>query len=74
MEHAEAARSEFVPEYPLVLHWDEKILPENYAAGNVDHMPVLIAGDGVDKLLSVVNLASETEYNGSMAAHNLLEL
>ena len=75
MEYAEFIKSEFVPDYPLVglLHWDEKILPEIFGEGNVDRLPVLVSGDGVDKLLDVPKLYSGTGYNAFMAVHNLLE-
>ena len=73
IEHAGVVRSEYAPEYPLVLHWDGKILPKIFGEGNVDRLPVLVSGDGVDKLLGVPKLASGTGYNESMAIHNLLE-
>ena len=46
-EHAEATRSVFAPEYPLVLHWDGKILPVIFSAGDIDRLHVLVSGDGV---------------------------
>jgi len=72
-EHAETIRSEFAADHPLVLHWDGKILPEIFGAGNVDRLPVLVTGDGAEKLLGVPKVASGTGYNESLAVYNLLE-
>ena len=72
-EHAETIRSEFAADHPLVLHWDGKILPEIFGAGNVDRLPVLVTEDGVEKLLGVPKVASGTGYNESLAVYNLLE-
>lgn len=52
--------SEFVPDFSLLLHWDGKILPEIFGVGDVDRLPVLVSGDGLDKLLGVPKLASRT--------------
>ena len=53
IEHAKSIMAEFVPNHPLVLHWDGKILPELFGSGDVDRLPVLVSGDGIDKLLGV---------------------
>jgi hypothetical protein len=47
------------------IHWDGKILPEIFGAGNVNCLPVLVSDDGVDKLFGVPKLSSGTEYNKS---------
>jgi len=71
-EHAEIIRSEFVTD-PLVLHWDGKILPDIFGAGNVDCLPVLVMADGVENLFGVPKVVSGTGYNESLAVYNLLE-
>lgn len=71
-DHAEASKAEFAPEYPLVIHWDGKILPEIAGMGKVDRLPVLVSGDGMEKLLGVPKLSSgKAEYEAE-AVYNLL--
>ena len=62
-----------MPGYPLVLCWDGKILPEIFGAGDVNRLPSLVSGDGIDKLLGVPKLASGTGHNESLAVYNLVE-
>ena len=57
--------AEFVPNCPLLLHWDGKILLEIFGSWEVDRLPVLISGDGIDKLLGAPKLASRTGLNES---------
>ena len=52
-EHAESTRAEFAPDFPLVVHWDGKILPEISGLGEVDRLPVLVSEDGMEKLLGI---------------------
>jgi len=52
-ECAEAALLEYNPCYPVVVHWNGKILTEIFGQGKVDRLPLLISGDGTDKLLGV---------------------
>jgi len=37
----------------LVVHWDGKILPKIFGKGKVDRLPILVSGEGNDKVLSV---------------------
>jgi len=39
---------------------DGKILPEIFGQGKVDRLPVLVSGDGTEKLLGVPKLAAGT--------------
>ena len=73
-DYAESTRGEFLPEYPLVLHWDSKILPQIVGCGEVHRLPVLVSGDGMDKLLSVPKLSSGTANNEATAVYDLLQL
>jgi len=68
-----SAMAEFVPDYPLVVHWDGKILPEITGIGEVDRLPVLVSGDGTEKLLGVPKVASGTSENEANAVYNLLQ-
>jgi hypothetical protein len=72
-EHAESTSAEFAPDFPLVVHWDGKILPEISGLGEVDRLPVLVSGDGIDKLLGVPKIASGTGEQQSKAVFDLLE-
>lgn len=72
-EKAETLKREFVPEYPLVVHWDGKILPEIVGAGKVDRLPVLVSWDGHEKLLGVPKTTSGTGFNEATSVYNLLE-
>jgi len=60
--------------YPLVVHWDGKILPKIFGQGKVDRFPILVSGDGSGKLLSVPTLASGTVEQESVAVYNQLKL
>lgn len=72
-ETAESLRAEFSPEHPLVVHWDGKILPEICGRGEVDRLPVLVSGDGIEKLLGVPKLATGTGENEAKAVYDLVE-
>ena len=49
LEHAELTKQGFASKYPLVVHWDGKILPKICGYGKVDRLPVLVSGDGEEK-------------------------
>ena len=59
-ELAASIKAAFAPNVSLVLHFDEKILPEISGAGQVNRLPVLVTGDGIEKLLGVPKLPSGT--------------
>lgn len=69
----ELSKKTFNPTYPLVLHWDGKILPEIFGKGSVDRLPVLVSGDGNDKLLGVPKVSCGTAENEANAVYRLLE-
>ena len=73
LECAEAAKDDFMPDCPLVVHWDGKILPEITGRGKTDRLPVLVSGDGFEKLLGVPKLAAGTGINEANAVCDLLE-
>lgn len=72
-EFAEAAVMEYNPNYPLVVHWDGKILPQIFGQGKVNRLPVLVSGDGTDKLLGVPKLAAGTGKQESEAVYGQLK-
>ena len=59
----------FKPSVPLTVHWDGKILPSADAAPAIDRLPVLVSGDGVEKLLAIPSLPNGT---GRAAANAIL--
>ena len=71
-QHAELALDSFVPEHPLVVHWDGKICPKIIGEGKVDRLPVLVSGDGFNKLLGVPKLASGEAQNAAKAVFDQL--
>jgi hypothetical protein len=71
-EHAINTKNTFTPKYPLVVHWDGKILPFVVGHGKVERLPVLVSGDGEEKLLGVPKLEAGTGQNVADAVYDLL--
>jgi hypothetical protein len=67
-----AIKSSFEPTCPLVIHWDGKILPAIFGEGSVDRLPVLVSGDGMDKLLGVPKVSSGTGEIEANAVYKLV--
>ena len=60
----------FVPNTPLVAHFDSKILPDTY--GNLaDRMPIIISGLNVEKLLAIPKLTMGT---GELIGNSVVEV
>lgn len=72
-QYADSIVGTFQPQCPLVVHWDGKILPNIFGSGKVDRLPVLVSGDGNEKLLGVPKLTAGTGENEADAVHSLLE-
>lgn len=72
-EFNENLNETFKPSYPLVIHWDGKILPDITSNKKVDRLPILVSGNGTEKLLSVPKLTAETGENTSAAVYNAME-
>ncbi|GBN03592.1 hypothetical protein AVEN_201852-1 [Araneus ventricosus] len=41
-EYVESAMTEFKPDYPLVVHWDGKLLSESFGLGKVERLSVCV--------------------------------
>ncbi|GBL92718.1 hypothetical protein AVEN_119108-1 [Araneus ventricosus] len=75
------ARSEFVdvvaknyaPKHPITIHWNSKILRDIMGIEIVDRLPVIVSGDGEEKLLGVPKLQSGTGKNAAEAIYKILE-
>jgi hypothetical protein len=72
-EQGDALRAEFVPHCSLIIHWDGKILSEIVGMGHVEHLPVLVSGQGVDKLLGVPKLPTGTAEHAANAVFAAVE-
>ena len=67
-------RAAFKPAVPLAVHWDGKLLPpSDGVGGQVDRLPVLVSGHGVQKLLAVPKLATGTALACADAVFTALE-
>ena len=73
LEHTELTKQGFAPKHLLVVHWDGKILPEICGSGKVDHLPVIVSGDGEEKLLGVPKLNAGTGVIESTEVYRLLQ-
>lgn len=76
-QHREEITSEirktFLPETPLTVHWDGKLLPSLTGHENVDRLAVIVSGDGIMKLLAVPQLASGTGDAQATAVYAALD-
>ena len=64
---AEDIKKSFKPSVPLTVHWNGKIVSAVDGGPAVDRLPVLVSGDGMEKLLAVPSLpngAGEATANG----------
>jgi hypothetical protein len=73
MKHRElfttGIKATFDPAVPLILHWDGKIMDDFTGPGRerVDHLPILVSGQDVVKLLCVPKLHDGTAVTMSRA-------
>lgn len=66
-------RESFTRNYPLVVHWDGKILPDIVDNKKVDRLPVLVSGNDTEKLLGVPKLTSGTGDSIADAVLSMME-
>ena len=55
-EQAAELKEAFAPSVPLTIHWDGKLMPDLTGRDKVDRLPVLVSGDGQQKILAVQKL------------------
>lgn len=65
-------KTTFVPDTPLTIIWDGKILPDCDGT-RVDRLAILVSGDGVQKLIGVPKLASGTREAMTSAVAEALD-
>ena len=71
---SQAEKDSFMPECPLLLHWDGKLLPD--IAGSketVDRIAVIVTGNGVEKLLAVPKIGTGTGADQAAACLKVLD-
>ncbi|KAG0724209.1 hypothetical protein GWK47_000472 [Chionoecetes opilio] len=52
-EKAAELKEKFAPDVPLTLHCDGKLMPSLTNEGVMDRLPILVSGEGVEKILAV---------------------
>jgi len=66
-------KTEFRPTFPLVVHWDGKLLCDLTGKDVADSLPVVVSGTGVEQLLGVPNLPSDTRDGQATAVAKVLQ-
>jgi len=59
----------FIPEIPLTIHWDGKIIEDISGHETVDRLPILVSDKSVDQLLAIPKLISGTGRSISSAVY-----
>ena len=49
--------------FPLVVHWDGKLIPDLIGKKKVDRLLVLVSGKGISRLLTVAKIPSRTGHS-----------
>ena len=66
-------QASFDPNYSLTVHSDRKMLPALMSKELVDHLAVLVSGNGTMKLLGVSKLPNGTGLSQATAVFNLIQ-
>ena len=70
---ANEIRETFAPGVPLVVHWDGKMIADSTNTNASERLPILVSGDGVNKLLGVPRLPSGKGEDVATAVVSCLE-
>jgi hypothetical protein len=62
-------KANFIPQVPLTIHWDGKLLPDITGKETVDRLPILVSGEGVDQLLAIPKMSSGTGDSAASAVY-----
>lgn len=73
MNFARSVQDKFDPTVSLTVHWDGKLIPALTGKEQVDRLPVLVSGLGVNQLLAVPKLESGTGAAQADAVVNALQ-
>ena len=66
-------KDQFDPKFPLIVHWDGKLLPDLTGTKKVDRLPVLVTSNGESQLLAVPKLPSGTGEAQAQAVFDVLK-
>lgn len=73
-EVSETDKEYFSTDYPLLLHWDGKMLPDiGGGKQTVDRIAVLVTGNGIEQLLAVPKIESGTGEEQAVACLKVLD-
>ena len=70
---AEQIKDQFDPHFPLIVHWDGKLIPDIAATKSVDRLPVLVTTNGQAQLLAVPKISSGTGEAQAKAIFSVLK-
>ena len=73
MNFARSVQDKFDPTVSLTVHWDGKLIPASTGKDQMDRLPVLVSGLGVDQLLAVTKLGRGTGAAQADAVVNALQ-
>ena len=70
---SEKIKCQFDPQFPLIVHWDGKLIPNLTGTETVDRLPVLMKSNGQSQLLEVPKLPSGTGEAKAKAIFSILK-
>ena len=70
---ATSNEDQFDPKFPLIVHWDGRLLLDLTGTKKVDRLPVLVTSNGKSQLLAVQKLPSVTGEAQAQAVFNVLK-
>ena len=70
---AKVIKRDFHVDTPLVVHWDGKLMEQLTKKQHVERLPILVSGEGVERLLGVPKLSGGTGENQATAVIEALE-
>lgn len=72
-EYNSNIKKKFDIDSPLVIHWDGKLMPDITGNNKVERLPILVSGNGCEKLLGVPKLTSATGEKISDAVFDIMQ-
>ena len=72
-DRAKTIKETFSVKGPLVVHWDGKMMEDLTGKETVDRLPVLVSGEGVEKLLAVPKIDSGSGQTQAQAVEDCLD-
>lgn len=72
-ERAFEIKKAFRPDFPLIVHWDGKLMEDITGRGKIDRLPILVTGDGVTKILAIPKQTDSKADNAATAILSTLQ-